>query len=443
MKQTTVLIVDGGGRGSGLVAKLSQSPQVQKIIAVPGNDFMKFNSTKPVITFPALTTTSVKEILALCQKYKVSLVDVAQDAAVAVGLVDVLEEKGFCVVGPTQNAGELEWNKAWARDFCKKYSLPQPMYHVFHSQEEGIAFLKSQKNTKWFVKAAGLCEGKGAFPAENTTQAIQHILALKQFGTSGEIYVLEEWLQEKDGTSGEEFSAFVLSDGVDFQMIGSAQDHKRVGNFDTGENTGGMGCVSKPRVITREIQKQIDKIAATTIRAMHNEGRPYKGILYIGGMVINGKVYIVEYNARWGDPEAQVLVPGITTDFFTLGMAIAKGNLAKVHVTSDTKVRVSVVAAAKGYPASYKDVKGKKIFGIPEALRIPGIHIFGAGIKKLGTHYVVNGGRILHVTGEGKNVMDAREIAYQAMSRLFVEGNALQYRIDIGYRDVERLVQKL
>lgn len=442
MKKHIVVVIDSGGRGASLVAKYSQSPYVGKILAIPGNDLMQSHSKKPVITFQHLTTTSVEDIVALCRKEKVDLVDVAQDNAVAVGLVDRLLLEGCMVVGPTKAAGELEWNKGYARDFMKQYAIAHPKYAVFESVKEGIAYLKKEKNQKWFVKAAGLAEGKGVLPAENNTEAKERILQLQQFGQAGASYVLEEWLTEKDGGVGEEFSAFIATDGKDWKLLGIAQDHKRVGNFDTGENTGGMGCVSNPLVYSKSIEKQVYEISEKTITGMRKDGRPYKGVLYIGCMVIDGKVYVIEYNARWGDPEAEVLIPGIQNDFFLLGKSIFTTNLSSIKVKVDKKIRVSVAGCAKGYPLDYSQIKGKKIFGIQEAMKIRDVHIFGAGIKKIGKEYVVNGGRVLHIVGEGKNVLRAREKVYQAISLVSIQGNNLHYRTDIGYHDVERIRTK-
>ena len=434
----TIAIIDGGGRGASLVAKYSQSPMVGKILAIPGNDFMQVNSKKPVTIFPEVGTTDISEIIKICQQENVSFVDVAQDNAVAVGLVDALLEKGFPTVGPTKLASEIEWNKSFARDFMKRHNIAQPEFFVFTSQKDGIGFLKKEKEKKWFVKASGLCEGKGALPAESNRDAIQKIKELKKFGQASDVYLLEEWLQGKKGLA-EEFSAYIVSDGKNFQFLGVAQDHKRVGNFDTGLNTGGMGCVSNPLVFTQDIKNQVMEIAKKTIDGMREEGRVYKGILYVGGMVVDGKVFIIEYNARWGDPEAQVIIPSITNDLFEIGQNVLAGRIADEKIHIDKKIRIVIAGTAKGYPADYSSVKGKKIFGIEKAKKIKGVHILGAGIKKDKNTYVANGGRILYVIGEGDTILDAREKAHSAMSQIFIEGNNLQYRTDIGWRDLEKL----
>ena len=427
----TVLIVDGGGRGSALVDKYASSKKVSKILAVPGNDLMQINTNKKVKTFSHLKTTSVEEILEICKKEKVDLVDVAQDNAVSVGLVDELMKNGILVFGPTKEAGQIEWDKAWAREFMKKYQIPSPKYHVFNSEKEGIDFIKKHEGA-YFVKASGLAEGKGAIPAQNQKEAIDAINQMSKFGEAGKTYLLEQWLQ------GEEFSAFALSDGENFQIVGYAKDHKRVFDGDKGPNTGGMGCVSNPLIINSNIKYQISNIFQKAINGLKKESREYRGVLYLGGMVVDDEVFVIEFNARWGDPEAQVLVPAIKNDFIDIAEAIIFSKLNKIKINVDKKVRVVVAACSKGYPTDYTKVKGKKVLGIEKAIK-KGVKIYGAGIKKINNHFVVNGGRVLYLVGEGKNVVDARKKAYEAMKLISIEGNNLHFRTDIGWKDVERL----
>lgn len=436
----TIAIIDSGGRGSVLVYKYAQSPHVDRIIAIPGNNFMHRNSHKLVDIYPHLKTTDVDEIVALCQKENVSLVDVAQDNAIAVGLVDALLKVGIPTVGPTKKAGELEWNKAFARKFMKKYKIPQPEFFVFSSQKAGIEFLRKQKDSAWFVKASGLCEGKGALPAGNNKEAVMCIKTLSRFGESAKTYLLEKWLQ---GKSAEEFSVFFLCDGKHKVFLGAAQDHKRAFNFDLGENTGGMGCVSSPGIMSKAVYKQVEEIAQKTIDGMRDEGRPYRGILYIGGMVIDGGVFVIEYNARWGDPEAQVILPSIQTDFFDLAMDTLSGQITQKNIKQDKKIRLVIAGAAKGYPVDYSLARGKQIFGLEKVQKLPHILLFGAGIKMRDRQFFVNGGRVFYIVSEGGDILQARERGYSAVSQIFIEGNNLHYRTDIGYRDVARKYQKV
>ncbi len=436
--KNTIVVIDAGGRGSVLVDKYSQSPDVSKIIAIPGNDYMEHSSKKPVEIYTHLKTTSVKEIIEICKKENVSFVDVAQDNAVAVGLVDELLRNGIMAMGPSKLAGEIEWNKAWSREFMSRHNISQPEYQIFDDTETAIAYLQKQKDQSWFVKASGLAEGKGALPAKNNAEAEERIIELQKFGDSAKTFLLEKWLQAKTGLA-EEFSAFAISDGKTFQTIGYAQDHKRALDGDKGENTGGMGCSTPPLVIDKNIKDQTEKIFKKTLDGLKIEARPYKGILYLGGIIIDRKVYIIEFNARWGDPEAQVIIPGIKNDFFELGEAIINEELDSIKIETDNKARIVVAGSSNGYPGDYSNVKGKQIFGLEKASKIPDVKIYGAGIKIHSNKFYANGGRIFYVTGEGKNIHEARQKAYKAMKLISVEGNNLHYRTDIGWRDARRI----
>lgn len=425
-----ILITDGGGRGAALVESYAQSKHVGKILVVPGNDLMQINSGKPVITYQYLKTTGVKEILEICRKEKVDLVDVAQDNAVEAGVSDAVAGIGIPVVGPTKTAGQIEWDKAWARDFMVKYKIPAPKYKIFKSEKEGIDFVKKHPGSKWFVKASGLAEGKGVIPAENASDAISAIKQMQKFGPAGQTFLLEEWLV------GEEFSAFALCDGKNFQVVGFAQDHKRVNDGDEGPNTGGMGCVSNPLVVSAKIKDQVSKIFKEAVQGLNKEKRPYKGVLYLGGMVVEGDVKVIEFNARWGDPEAQVILPSIKNDLYEIDQAVINGEIGKIKIKTDKKVRVGIVGASKGYPIDYSAAKGKIITGLE---KVKGVKIYGAGVKKDGNKYLVNGGRLFCLVGEGRSVIEARKKAYQAMSQISIEGDNLHYRKDIGWRDLKRI----
>ena len=433
--KNTVVVVDGGGRGAALVDAYGRSNHVSRIIAVPGNDLMDINTDKEVITHQDLKTTSVREIVEIAKREGVALVDVAQDNAVEAGVTDAVREVGITTFGPTRASGQIEWDKSWARDFGVRHKLPQPIFQSFSSVDDGIEFLNKQKeDKKWFIKAAGLAEGKGVLPAVSNKEAVEKIKELNEnFKAAAETYLIEQWLE------GEEFSSFAICDGSDFQIVGSAQDHKRVNDGDEGPNTGGMGCSTPPLVINENIKDQISEIFSKTIRGLADEKRPYTGILYLGGIIVGGRVYIIEFNARWGDPEAEVLLPGIKTDLFEVGMAVAKGEINNLEIETDGRTRVAVAATTRGYPGSYP--KGKEITGIDEIMS-SGVKVYGAGIKKQDGKYFTNGGRVLYVVGEGRDVIEARDMAYNAIGKLKFEDDMLHYRRDIGYRDVERLKKK-
>lgn len=433
MNSKTILVIDGGGRGSVLVDKYAQSQHVGRILAVPGNDLMGQLTKKPVKIFPKIKTTDIKSILTICQKSKVDLIDVAQDDAVAVGLVDELQEQGFPVFGPTKKAGQLEWDKAWAREFMKRFKIPSPKFKICTSQKEGRQFVSSQKENEWFIKASGLAAGKGSLHTANNKEAIDRISQMKNFGQAGQTFLIEECL------AGEEFSSFAIVDGQNFIIVGHAQDHKRVFDGDIGPNTGGMGCTSPPMVITKGVEQQIKSIFKKTTEGLVKFKRPYRGILYLGGMIDKkAEVYVIEFNARWGDPEAQVIVPQIKNDFYDLAQETISGNLKKIKIKRDNLYRIVVTAASRNYPDNYSNVVGKQIFGLDRLLHHPDLKIFGAGVKKSNGKFLAAGGRLFYVVASGQNVIQARQKAYNALSLTYIEDDNLHYRTDIGWRDLAR-----
>ena len=432
-----VMVIGGGGRESVLVEKYSLSPHVSKIIAISGNDLMQFVSKKPLITFPNIKTTDKNEILKICRLQKVDLIDVSRDDTVAAGVSDLLRKNKFSVLGPSKKAGKIEWSKIYSRKLLKKINIPQPEFKVFDSQKHGIEYLKSQKEQQWFVKADGLAGGKGAMPAKNNNEAISAIKSLRQFGRSGEKFLLEKWIKNNNQIA-EEFSAFALSDGKSFKILGYAQDHKRANDGDTGENTGGMGASFPPLLIDKNIEDQVDKIFEKTFAELLKRKTPYVGVLFLGGILIGKKVYVIEFNARWGDPEGQVIVPSIQNDFYELGAAVATGKLNNISLKIFKTPRVCVAVAPHGYPISKKHI-GEEIIGVLKFLKNKDTKIYGAGIKFQDKKLVTTGGRALHVVGEGKNIKEAREKAYNVINKIIKEGNKLHYRSDIGWRDIRRL----
>src|SRR3989344_5339922 len=372
----TVAVIDAGGRGAALIDKYAQSPLVSKILAIPGNYLIGINTQKEVKTYTHLKTTSVEEIVKICLEEKVDLVDVAQDNAIAVGLSDALEAVGIKTFGARKLPGQIEWDKAWSRNFMKKYNLPLPEFQICASEIEGISFINSHTDRPWAIKASGLAEGKGVIIAQNNEEALNAISEMKKFGESGEVFLIEQFL------SGEEFSSFAISDGVSFQLIGDAQDHKRVNDGDQGPNTGGMGCSSPPLILNEDLKKQRLEIISKTLEGLKKEGRPYQGILYFGGILVEDKIYVIEFNSRWGDPEVECILPGIKNDLYELSMTAIEGKLNEVKIETDGKSRVVVAGASKGYPEDYSAVKGKQIFGIDEVLKLPDIKFYSAGIKK-------------------------------------------------------------
>jgi phosphoribosylamine--glycine ligase len=446
MAKEKIAVIDGGGRGSALIDKYLESPHVESAIAIPGNDMMSIGKEKPVEIFPKLKTTDVRDIVELCRKEKVTFVDIAQENAVEAGLADALENAGIPALGPTKQAGEIESDKIFGRLFGRKHNLPQPMFAFFDLEDAGVMFIEKGRERPVFIKANGLCEGKGAIPAKTKEEALDGIRRMKEFKHgAGRRYLIEDWLTNDDGSNGEEFSAFGISDGQTVKMLGYAQDHKRAENSDTGKNTGGTGCSTPPLVLTDKIKRSVESFFNTTVAGLAAEGRTYRGVLYLGGILVRRQnslePYIIEWNDRWGDPECQVILPGIKSDLFEIGIAAVNNKVKELKIESDGKARVAVAGMSRGYPDNYDSVKGKRIFGLEDAMETEGVKVYGAGVDVVDGRYYARGGRLFHIVGEGRDVIEARKRAYAAMSSVYIEGNNLHYRTDIGWRDVARLAE--
>lgn len=428
-----ILVIGQNGREHALAAAYAKSKKVKKVIMTPGNGLTDFKNKKRK-NYPSIAMMDFEGIVKVCKKEKIDLVDVAQDDVIAAGYVNKLESLGISVFGPTQQASQLEWDKEWARNFMVKYNLPIPKFKAFNNKKEAIKYVNSLPEQILFIKASGLALGKGVIRAENKKEAIEAVVAMNKFGKSGETFLIEEAL------IGEEFSLFAICDGDNFITAKSAQDHKRIFDGDNGPNTGGVGSVAPTAAVSASMIQIIEaEIFKPTLLGMKKEDRPYKGILYLGGMMTKDGVKIIEFNCRWGDPEAEVILPGVKTDYLEIVQAVRLQRLKQVKAVFDKKVRISVAGCAKGYPEDYSAIKGKEVFGLDNAMKLPGIVIYGAGIKRKGKRLYVNGGRIFHLVAEGKNILEARERAYKAMKLINIEGDNLHYRTDIGWRDVERL----
>jgi phosphoribosylamine--glycine ligase len=437
MVKKTIAIIDRGGRGAALAYAYSKSKHVAKIVVIPGSGLIQINCKKPVLTFPDIEITDKKQIVSICKKERVDLVDVAQDDAVATGVSDALLHARFLVTGPTKKAGRIEWSKAYSRRLLKKAGVLQPEFKVLRSLKDGTKYLDEQPDQPWFVKADGLVRGKGALSADNNKDAKERIKELSKFGKPGRTYLLEKWLKDNSKTA-EEFSAFAVSDGKSFQIIGYAQDHKRIFDGDKGENTGGIGVSAPPIVVDRDIKDQSQVIFSKVFEELSRRKTPYRGVLYLGGIIVGGKVYVVEFNARWGDPEAEALIPAIKNDMYELSHSIARQKLSSLKVHTDKKSRVVVTGCAKGYPNDIKKVLGAEIKGLTKVSKLKDILIFGASITENEGKHFVEGGRLFHVMGVGKDVVEARAKVYKAMRLIKIEDNGLYFRTDIGWRDVQR-----
>jgi len=439
----TVLIYDAGARADAISHAYEESPRISRIIVAPGNDFIAYNREKEVLIDKSCILKDPYSILETAKKYEPDIIEVAQDDAVACGATDLLRANNFNVFGPTQKAARIEWDKAHSRKFMEKYNIPSPQFRAFGSESAAIAYLEeiyaANPKTEVYIKAGGLCAGKGALDAATLEEGILRVGQMKKFGDAGKIIVIEDWLK------GEEFSGYAISDGNTFQMFKTAQDNKRSHNFDEGDQTGGMGAVS-PAMVTAPYMKQIEEEQmARAFSGMKAEGAPYEGILYLGGIIADGapgepkRPMNIEFNARWGDPEGQEVIPSVE-NYVELVLTCLEGKLEKVKIKQDKKTRVGVVGASRGYPNDYSKVRGKRIYGLEDAMDVPGVEIFGAGIDVKDGKFYANGGRLFTVVGEGENIIDARQKAYSAMAMINIEGNNLHYRTDIGWRDVERFL---
>lgn len=439
-----VLIVGSGAREDVLRREHEKSPEVDEIIAVPGNGMMDFSKKKPVKRYKDVKTIDISSIIEIAKDEKVGLVDVGPEGPFIHGLVDELFKIGIPAFGPRRSATFIEADKAEARNFMGRYGIPQPLYTYFRSEEDGLSYARGIPLDEFpkYVKASGLCEGKGALKANNPQELEEMIKRMKIFKDAGKTYLLEECI------TGEEVSIFAFCDGKNYKLIRkAAQDNKRVFNYDEGEQTGGMGGHAPALVATKKDMDIFENITGNIVSAMLEEGTPYSGILYIGGMITSDGPKVVEINMRHGDPEAQLIVPRLkikcgcvkrTASYTELIHECTRGWLDVFDIETDGKVRVCIVGASKGYPGNYEAVKKKRIFGIENAMKVLGVNVYGAGVEYNDGKLYVSGGRLFSVVGEGKTVIEAREKAYEAISMIHVEGNNLHYRTDIGWRDVER-----
>ncbi|MDD5192433.1 MAG: phosphoribosylamine--glycine ligase [Candidatus Nanoarchaeia archaeon] len=436
----TVLIIGSGGREHTISTAYEKSPNVKKIVVSPGNDFIAYKREKEVITDKNCSIRDPNSILDVARKYDPDLIDVAQDDALANGAVDILEKNGFVAFGPKKETARIEWDKRWSREFMQRHGISHPQFRYFEDEftaeqyVEGLYSINPKRVL--YVKAAGLCSGKGALKSSSLDEAIRNIRKMKNFpDRAGRVFLIEENLE------GEEFSYYAISDGRTYKTFKSAQDNKTVFNFDEGNQTGGMGAVS-PAMVTEPLKKEIEKQQISkAINGLFLEQNPFIGILYFGGIVINEKPMNIEYNARWGDPECQVVLPSIENDYLEIVRFCLEGKLNRLDIKQDNKTRVCLVGASRGYPNDYSSVKGKRIFNIDEAFKIEGVNVCGAGIKIVDRKMYANGGRLFNIVAEGRDILEARQKAYSAIALISIEGNNLHYRTDIGWRDVERFNQ--
>ena len=414
-----ILIVGSGGREHALAWKIAQSPKTEKLFCAPGN-----GGISALAECVPIKAAEVKGIVDFSVENKIDMVVVAPEDPLAMGMVDELEKAGIRAFGPNRVAAAMESSKIFAKDFMRKYGIPTASYRTFDSPGEAVSYLKDQ-NYPVFIKADGLAKGKGAVMCRNRDEAVETVKEMMEnqiFGVAGARIVIEECL------AGREVTVLSFTDGKTLVPMASSQDHKRVFDNDMGLNTGGMGAITPSRIYTPEIADEcMRSIFIPTVEGMKKEGIKFKGCLYFGLMLTEDGPKVIEYNARFGDPETQVVLPMLKTDLVEIMDAVIDERLDRLNIEWDAGAAVCVVMASGGYPEKYET--GYEITGIKDAEGL-GCMVFHAGTEARDGKTVTAGGRVLGVTSTGRNLDEAIEKAYAGVSRIHFKD--MHYRRDIG-----------
>lgn len=426
MESVQVLVIGGGGREHALAWKASQSASVEKVYCVPGNP-----GIAQIAECAKLDISDNEALVSFAQEHKIDLTIVGPEVPLANGIVDAFRSQGLAIFGPTQAAAQIEGSKSFAKDLMKKYHIPTAKFEVFTEVEAAKAYIVEQ-GAPIVIKADGLAAGKGvvvAMTLDEALEAVDMMMCDNAFGNAGAQVVIEEFL------SGEEASILTFCDGTTIVPMISSQDHKRAYDNDEGPNTGGMGTYAPAPVVTADVLARVQKeILEPTVAAMKAEGMPYTGCLYAGLMITEDGPKVIEFNARFGDPETQVVLPLLDSDMVEVMMACVNGNLADLDIQWKNDAAVCVVMAAGGYPQSYN--KGDVITGLDTAAQ-QGAIVFHAGTAQDGDNIVTNGGRVLGVTALGSDIQQAVDNAYRAVKAIHFDN--VHYRNDIAYRAIARL----
>ncbi len=422
-----ILIVGSGGREHSLLWKLAQSPQSPLLYAAPGNAGMA-----QIATCINIGVTEIASLVEFALQERIDLTLVGPEVPLTLGIVDEFESRGLKIFGARRDAAMIEGSKSFAKNLMRKYQIPSADYEVFDDPKKARIYLE-KVGAPIVIKADGLAAGKGAIVCptlEAAHEAISMIMEQRVFGDAGAQVVIEEYL------TGEEASFLAFTDGKTVLPMASSQDHKPIYDNDQGPNTGGMGAYSPAPVVTDAVHKKImERVMLPAVRGMAAEGHPYKGVLYAGLMIKDGEPKALEFNARFGDPEAQPLVARMGSDLLPLLEAVIAERLHEAAIEWRAEPTVCVVMASGGYPGSYE--KGKAISGLDEAASVPGVVIFHAGTTLQNGKIVTDGGRVLNVTGIGKDIREAIATAYQGVKKIYWEG--VHYRNDIGKKALDRM----
>jgi len=419
-----ILVVGGGGREHAIIKKLSESSKKPELYAVPGNGGI----SKLVKCFGDIKATDIENILKIVKAENIDLVFVASDDPLAIGMVDEVEKIGVRAFGPYKRAAEIEWSKVFSKNLMKKYNIPTAEYNAFDNAEDANKYIGEIKKYPVFVKADGLALGKGAICAHSPDEAktaVKHIMEDKAFGASGNNIVIEKEL------IGREVTVLCFCDGKTVKPMAVSQDHKRAYDGNKGANTGGMGTISPVKEYTSEIADEcMEKIFMPTLEAMTKEGRKYKGVLYFGLMLTAEGAKVIEYNARFGDPEAQVVLPRLKTDLVDIIDAVIDERLHEIDIEWENNAAICVIMASGGYPEKY--ATGYEITGIDEVEKTDGMTVYHAGTKldAESGKFITSGGRVLGVTAVDKNFDLVFEKVYREIEKIDFKDK--YYRKDIG-----------
>lgn len=416
-----ILMLGSGGREHALIKKLKESPKVGKLYCAPGNGGISRDAECVNIS-----VMDKDAIIKFAKENCIDLVFVAPDDPLAAGVVDAVEAAGIRAFGPKQNAAVIESSKVFSKNLMKKYNIPTASYEVFSDSVAAEKYIEQQNKFPVVIKADGLALGKGVIIAQNLSEAkdaVKEIMEDKKFGDSGNNVVVEEFL------TGPEVSVLAFTDGKTLKPMVSSMDHKRALDGDKGLNTGGMGTISPNPYYSDETAELCMKtIFIPTVKAMNSEGRTFKGCLYFGLMLTPDGPKVIEYNSRFGDPEAQVVLPRLKTDLVDIIDAVIDGTLDKLDIEWSDETTACVVMASGGYPQSYK--KGIEMSGLDENGQVEGATVYHAGTKYENGRFYTNGGRVLGVTAKGSDLEDALNKAYSAVAKISFDG--AHYRKDIG-----------
>lgn len=422
-----VLLIGSGGREHAIAWKLAQSRELDKLYIAPGNaGTARCGENVPI------KETDIDKLLNFAKQNKVGLVVVGPEDPLAAGVVDVFESAGIKAFGPSKEAAQLEADKAFAKQLMRCSAISTAEGRIFDRFSDAKAYIAS-RDEPVVIKAAGLAKGKGVFVCDDPADGIltaEKIMCDRIFGSAGDKIVVEDKLL------GEETSILAFVDGRSIYVMESSQDHKPIGDGDTGPNTGGMGAYSPAPVVTEELMDRITReILVPVVDGMNRNGTPYKGVLYAGLMITSGGPRVLEFNVRFGDPETQPILIRLKSDLLEVLLAVCEGTLETVSLEWDSRPAVCVVMASGGYPDDYE--KGKKITGLEEAEQMENVVVFHAGTKCQDGEIVTNGGRVLGVTALGQTIAEAKERAYAAVEKIKFDG--AYYRRDIADKAIRRL----